>query len=476
MLMLTENYKKLLSIAVCTAIGTCAFAQSWKAEAIDHLNNGEFAKVEAIISNLNKKEAKTHKWVVDSLQDIMTRIRKDFRLTPEEGKKQLLEKVPGATDEMISEWKDKKYLETRVIDGKEWWFRKTIRNFGLLNKELFGKKIAEDKKDEYADVHKKCEYILSQKLDENNTCDWKTVELTYYLEVPAGVVPAGEIIRAWLPFPYDNGRQRNFKITSTTSPVTHSQGSVHNTVYMEQKAVKDQPTRFEMKMSYEVGAQVFHKGDILRNLKPYDTETDNYKQNTCQVLPHILVNEEMKELAHKIIGKETNPVQQASLIYDWIAANYLWAGAIDYSTIPCIPEYVLEINHGDCGQVALLYISLLRSIGIPARWESGWEFTATWTGWHDWLEVYFEGTGWVPCDMSRGRTTHDEPFQDFYKSCIDGYRFATNRGTNGKFSPEKKYLRCETVDFQAGEVEWKGGNISNYSSNLKIDKITPIKN
>jgi hypothetical protein len=77
--------------------------------------------------------------------------------------------------------------------------------------------------------------------------------------------------------------------------------------------------------------------------------------------------------------------------------------------------------------------------------------------------------------MSRGRTTHNEPFQDFYKTSIDGYRFATNKGTNGEFSPKKNYLRCETVDFQAGEVEWKDGNISNYKSNLIINKITPIK-
>lgn len=473
--MLNYNLRKLLSVAICTAIGASAFAQSWKQEAICNLQNGEFNKVETTINNLSNKEKKQHKWLVDSLQDIMSRIRKDFRITPEEGKKQLLKKVPNATDAMIETWKQKKYLETRVIDGQEWWFRKTIRNFSLLNKDLYSETIAKDLKSDYADVHKMCESILSQKLDKNNVCDWKKIDLTFYLEVPANIVPAGEVIRAWLPFPYDNGRQRNFKIESTTSPVTHSVGSVHNTVYMEQKAEKDKPTRFEIKFSYEVGAQVLHIGEILRNLKPYNTQSEDYKNNTCQVLPHILVNNKMRELAFQIIGKEQNPVKQASLIYDWIAANYPWAGAIDYSTIPCIPEYVLEINHGDCGQVALLYISMLRSIGIPARWESGWEFPSGKAGWHDWLEVYFEGTGWVPCDMSRGRTTHNEPFQDFYKTSIDGYRFATNKGTNGEFSPKKNYLRCETVDFQAGEVEWKDGNISNYKSNLIINKITPIK-
>ena len=472
---MTLNYKKLLSLTVCAAMCFGAYSQVWKTEAVSKLNNGEFQKVEQMISGLTKKEKAENAIFIDSLQTMMRRIRNDFRITPEEGKKMIREKVPGATDEMISEWIDKKYIETRIIDNQEWWFRKNNRNFVLLNKDIYTDKIAKDKKADYTEVHQVVDHILSLKRDENNVCDWKKVEMTYFLEVPANTVPVGETIKAWLPFPYDNGRQRNFKIISTTSPVTHSVGSVHHTVYMEQKAEKDKPTRFEMKFSYEVGAQVFSKGDILRNLKPYNTSSIDYKNNTCQVLPHILVNDKYKNLALSIIGDETNPVMQASMIYDWISANYPWAGALDYSTIPCIPEYVLNINHGDCGQVALLYISLLRNLGIPARWESGWEFTEKSAGWHDWLEVYFEGTGWVPCDMSRGRTTYGEPFQDFYKTCIDGYRFATNQGINGQFYPKKKYLRCETVDFQAGEVEWKDGNITKYRSNLIINKITPIK-
>lgn len=468
--------RKLLPFAIASMLSSTMLAQEWKADAVKNLNDGNFIKVEQTINKLSKKDKKQYAVLVDSLQAMMQRIRYDFQLTPEEGKKLLLEKVPNATDEQINEWKSKKYLETKIIDGQEWWFRKTIRNFSLLNKELFDSTIAADKKNEYATMHKICLHILNQELDKNNTCDWKLVEGTFFLEVPANSVPAGEIIRAWLPFPYDNGRQRNFKLVSTSSPATHSADeSIHHTIYMEQKAEKDTPTRFEMKFSYEVAAQVFHKGDILRNLKPYNTESDEYKKNTCQVLPHILVNDKMKDLATSIVGKETNPVLQASLIYDWIAGNYPWAGAIDYSTIPCIPEYVLNIDHGDCGQVALLYISLLRNLGIPARWESGWEFSETWSGFHDWLEIYFEGTGWVPSDISHGRTTHNEAFEDFYKTSIDGYRFATNQGISGEFSPKKNFIRCETVDFQAGEVEWEKGNLSKWKSNLKIDKITPIK-
>ena len=96
-----------------------------------------------------------------------------------------------------------------------------------------------------------------------------------------------------------------------------------------------------------------------------------YIKYTAEEYPHIIKPEKLKKLAHTIVGEEKNPVLQASMIYDWIATNFPWAGAREYSTIPNIPEYVVENRHGDCGQVALLYITLVRCLGIPARWESG---------------------------------------------------------------------------------------------------------
>jgi cell wall-associated NlpC family hydrolase len=49
---------------------------------------------------------------------------------------------------------------------------------------------------------------------------------------------------------------------------------------------------------------------------------------------------------------------------------------------------------------------------------------------------------------------------------------ATNDGIRGEFSPKKQYIRRETVDFQPGEVEWKGGNLTKWKSGLKIDQIS----
>ena len=80
---------------------------------------------------------------------------------------------------------------------------------------------------------------------------------------------------------------------------------------------------------------------------------------------------------------------------------------------------------------------------------------------HDWAEVYFEGIGWIPIDVSfsRGEPLKNELGRKFFMSGIDSYRLYINNDFSGDFYPAKKYPRSETVDFQRGEVETKSENL-----------------
>ena len=51
-----------------------------------------------------------------------------------------------------------------------------------------------------------------------------------------------------------------------------------------------------------------------------------------------------------------------------------------------------------------------------------------------------------------------------------------NKGVNGSFDPKKNYIRSETVDNQAGEVEWKNGNLEykDWTSDLHVDSCIKI--
>jgi transglutaminase-like putative cysteine protease len=172
-------------------------------------------------------------------------------------------------------------------------------------------------------------------------------------------------------------------------------------------------------------------------------------------------SEKIKAAVKEVVGDETNPYLKVKKIFEWININFPWASAREYSTIPNIPEYVLANRHGDCGQVSLLFITMARCAGVPAKWQSGWMMHPGNKNLHDWAEVYYDGKGWVPVDQSFGRIAGapDDDSYYFFTKGLDAYRMIVNQGISGNFYPAKIHPRSETVDFQRGEVEWKGENL-----------------
>ncbi|MBQ5410007.1 MAG: transglutaminase-like domain-containing protein [Bacteroidales bacterium] len=466
-----------LMVSALMAIAMTAVAQTnWVSKVEDMMDRGEFLKAEQFMKSLPKGVRVSEEVRIDSLNTIMGRIRKDFTMTPEEGLKQIKAKMPNVTQEQIAKWKRDSKIEYMVIDGKEWWFRKSVRNLWLLADELKEDHDAE-KWDTYNTRRRYYLEAMQSPADANGLRDWRHIVVRFYLDVNADAIPAGETLRVWMPFPYQNLRQRNIKLESSNYPVTYSEGSKHHTVYMEAKTEKGKPTHFEYTFSYDVAERHIAQDDLLAMLEPYDKNSAEYKEFTGNYPPHIVITDDTRALAREIVEGETNPVLQASKIFNWISSRYPWAGAREYSTIKNMPEYVMANGHGDCGQVALMYITLVRSLGIPARWESGWMLHPDEINWHDWAETYFEGIGWVPTDQSFGRSAVGTPMNNYYATGIDVYRMASNEAIGDKLSPEKKFIRSETVDFQPGEVEWRKGNLyyDTWKSHLEVKSITKIK-
>jgi len=245
--------------------------------------------------------------------------------------------------------------------------------------------------------------------------------------------------------------QENYQFSDPECP--------HSTVYMEKEAVAGQPTEFFIEFEF-TSCPEWNKitADMV---KPYDTTTELYKENTKEREKHIIFSERMRNLADSLTAGIDNPYEQTKVIFTWIRSQYPWAGAREYSTIENIPEYVLDQKHGDCGQVTLLLMTLLRIKGIPCHWQSGLTTDPDGWGLHDWCEVYYEGIGWVPVDQSASVRSYgwDEDSKYFFLGGYTTYRMIVNSDYGCALSPEKTFPRSETVDFQRGEVEWRGGNL-----------------
>lgn len=426
------------------------------------------------------------RWIeADSVKAVNDRIARDFPLTIDEGKRLIKEIHPTLTDAYIDSCIAAGYIETlEMPDGVTRMYRKSPRNLALIDPALRDarkKWTGRGSRGAYA-RRATAFYIVNNSKGDGSVAAPHRVTINFTLTVPYNELLAGDTIRAWMPFPLETPRQSNILLESASQDDYYiSSGnpdeSVHRTMYMSAPMGRDgKDVTFSYTFSYDAAAQYFSPEYILANMKEYDKSSELYRKFTAPEGRHIV---DMKELALEIVGDETNPYRQSELVQDYINSRYPWAGAREYSTLECIPTYVVEHGYGDCGQVSLLYISLMRSLGVPARWESGWMLHPGEKNYHDWAEVYFEGVGWVPVDTSFGRLTADpdERVVKFHSTGQDNYRFASNCGIGGVLSPAKKFVRSETVDFQAGEVETSSGNLFYplWESTLTIQSIYPLK-
>ncbi|HOG42222.1 MAG TPA: transglutaminase domain-containing protein [Bacteroidales bacterium] len=375
---------------------------------------------------------------------------------------------PELTAEQVAAWEATNALENRYIEGQKRYFRNAGRNLFRIDKEA--KKVFEqvegvqvDQLHLFLDGYNK-EVIKAAREHKKSLVLPVTMTIKYTLTVKPDVVPDSTVLRAWMPYPRgDQNSVKDIRLISTSEPEykISSDRYVHKSIYMEKIAVAGQPTVFSYELSFK-GYNEWYDFNP-EDIKPYDTGSRLYKEYTAERATHVIFSDRIKKITDSIVGTETNPYIKVKKIYRWIADNYPWASAREYSTIENIPEYVLDNNHGDCGQVGLLLITMARYAGVPARWQSGWMLHPNSVNMHDWLEVYYEGIGWVPTDQSFGRGRYNVIDNDdeyhFYTKGLDAFRWIVNSDYSGEFSPAKKFIRSETVDFQRGEVEWEGGNL-----------------
>lgn len=401
---------------------------------------------------------------LDSVLEIGARIKIDFRLTEADVKNRLAKYYPELNSSMLEKWESSGKLEMRMIDGEKRYFAQAVSNLFRLDDEAKKAKTAVDgvvvdSLDLFCIDHTRKVIELTQKSGEP-VVPVKMV-LHYTITVKPNVVPEGKIIRCWMPFPRTgNVRQKNIRLISSEPAQVQvaPENQLQRTVYIEKTAQKDVPTIFKLDLELESSAQYFDPD--TKQVKPYDKTSREFLENTSERAPQIVFTNQIRQLAKRILQGETNPVLKVQKIYNWINDTIRWASALEFSTFQNIPEYVLRYAHGDCGMQTLLFMTLVRSEGIPAKWQSGWMLHPGEVNLHDWCEVFYEGIGWVPVDQSFGlQKTPDENVRNFYRSGIDSYRLIVNDDFGQKLYPEKKYLRSEPYDFQRGELEWEGGNL-----------------
>jgi transglutaminase-like putative cysteine protease len=432
----------------------------------DLISQGEFASANGLIVNVDSPEA-------IEARALLHRLRYDWSLDRAAMLAKLRSDIPDVTETDLDAWTSTGKLESMMIDGERRYFRREPRNLFLFNRDARerrakakGQPLPPDRHDELSPIIPTLVEVVaaSEKAPgEREVMPIRTrFEYTLIVKPDRPGAARGSTVRAWLPFPQVYGQQREVKLIDSFPRTEYisPRESKQRTIHFQQK-IRDpsKPVRFEVSFEYTTAATcaILNRGMGLRHVKNHVPEapaTEDVRERP----PHIVFTDEVRAIVQDQSKVAPDKPTLAKRLWEWVESNIPWRAEHEYCLIPSITEQALRLRKGDCGTVSLVYISLCRCAGIPARWQSGWTTDpATGGNMHDWTEINLDDLGWIPVDPSYGKKSHPDPrVRDFYFGNLDPYRLIVNTDFGQQLSPPMSGLRAEPLDFQRGEVEIDG--------------------
>jgi transglutaminase-like putative cysteine protease len=279
----------------------------------------------------------------------------------------------------------------------------------------------------------------------------RKVKVNYWvvIKIPKGI----ESARVYLALPPEHLNQKDVQIEKIEpEPIEIASVGENRIASFDLKI----STKIEVRCRYSSYEALLEDSAEKLDKKAYEEYTRSE--------PLIEITPEIKELARSIIGDEKDEIEQARAIFDWVR------GGIRYkkSGINLGNLTTLRKRKGDCGGMSFLFVSLCRSIGIPARCIFGWwTFGSGKVSPHGWAECYTTKTGWIPVDCSTAVLTkranslkglygfysgidlYDTPRDpEYYFGNIDNKRIIYSVGTNLLLEPPYPDQKFDRDDYK----------------------------
>ena len=271
----------------------------------------------------------------------------------------------------------------------------------------------------------------------------RSFEFTYQVSVPANADAAGPT-HLWIPLPQADGYQ-DIRSLHIDSPVSYSQGrdaEYGNTFVTFTPKPQQSAAGFDVSLRF-TAVRREHKVALdaatLQNVSASASRSPNL-QRYLEPDKLVPLNGTIAALAKEHTTGDTTPIQKARHIYDYILATMRYDKSGEgWGRGDAV--WACTSKRGNCTDFHSLFIGMMRSSGIPARFEIGFPLPEGKTegdipGYHCWAEFYLDGVGWVPVDASEAWKNPAK--RDFFFGAHDTNRVFFTYGRDIRLSSDQK--------------------------------------
>lgn len=450
-------------------------------DVLKHKWHGDFAAAQRIIERrLQTETADVMRRRLLLEQKILKRLPGNYPYDREKACELLAAAVQDFRSEELTEIMDSDYADWIYIDGEPHFRYNLVSNLLKTRPDYAARRICApeepDPEDEYLG-----EALETMRRDGGME---RTIRLRARLWLEEEPMP-GEEVRVYLPIPCVDGQVTDARILCAGADLPEARKALRSVTVAPEHAPQRticweaawQPgLEFSVEYEYDIRAGYIDLWNGLGQEEDAQKRTGAYRipagyeewkekygcfdqvteDDLSEQQPHIVFSPMMRELTAQVVGEETRPLEKARLIYDYVTTQIHYSYMRSYVTLPCISEYVASGHKGDCGAQTILFITMCRLAGIPARWQSGLYANPARVGSHDWARFYIPEYGWLFADCSFGGGEHragKEDLRRFYFGNLEPYRMPSCRRFQTNFEPPMEKLRCDPYDAQCGEVE-----------------------
>lgn len=215
-----------------------------------------------------------------------------------------------------------------------------------------------------------------------------------------------------MPVPQSNNYQTISKLNISSGEVQTTDGSNKYVRDVNTANLPKEGDTYSLRQTYNVSLYPMSIDfNQFKTIYPYDQTSELYKTYTKSDGYYIDTNNATIKGISGNLWLQANGqiIDYARLCYEYVASHFIYTNP--NTGIHPIAQ-ILSDGGGDCGNLASIFVNLMRCQGIPARHVVTIRPNGSF---HVWNDFYLEKYGWIPLDVNRKL---DYPTGNYFGFCM----------------------------------------------------------